>query len=157
MTKPRPIRSIQYLRAAAALMIVFYHLGLPLSRAGHDGPWPEGLARGVDLFFVISGFIMVVATQDSRVGPRLFLLRRFLRIAPLYFSMTAVLLLVAVINPALVQSFRFEWPHVLASFAFWPMTNPATGETTPVLIPGWTLQYEMFFCLLFAIAMPAGR
>jgi exopolysaccharide production protein ExoZ len=157
MNNPPPIRSIQYLRAAAALMIVFYHLGLPLSRAGHVGTWPEGLAHGVDLFFVISGFIMVIATQDGRIGPRLFLWRRFLRIAPLYYSMTAVILLVAAINPTLLQSFRFEWAHVLASFAFWPMTNPATGETTPVLIPGWTLQYEMFFYLLFALAMPAGR
>lgn len=138
-------------------MIVFYHLGLPLSRAGYSGSWPLGLAHGVDLFFVISGFIMVVATQDSAVTPRLFLLRRFLRIAPLYYALTGFMLLVFAIRPGLLQSFVFEWPHVLASFAFWPMINPATGETTPVLIPGWTLQYEMFFYLLFALAMPAGR
>lgn len=138
-------------------MIVFFHLGLPLSRAGYSGSWPLGLAHGVDLFFVISGFIVVVATQDSAVTPRLFLLRRFLRIAPLYYALIVFMLLVFALRPGLLQSFVFEWPHVLASFAFWPTINPATGETAPVLIPGWTLQYEMFFYVLFALAMPAGR
>ncbi|UPY38521.1 acyltransferase [Sediminicoccus sp. KRV36] len=157
MSTAPPIRSIQYLRACAALMIVIYHLGVPFSRAGYTGPWPAGLAHGVDLFFIISGFIMVIATQDRGVTPGLFLLRRLLRIAPLYYALTGFTLLVAALRPQLLQSFIFEWPHVIASVAFWPMINPATGETTPVLIPGWTLQYEMFFYLLFALAMPAGR
>ncbi|WP_431301522.1 acyltransferase family protein [Sediminicoccus sp. BL-A-41-H5] len=157
MAAAQPILSIQYLRGVAALMIVLYHLGLPLARLGHGGDWPEGLRHGVDLFFVISGFIMVVATRDPALTPGTFLLRRFLRIAPLYYVLTGFLLVVFAIRPALLQSFVFEWPHVLASFAFWPATHPVTGEAEPVLIPGWTLQYEMFFYLLFALAMPAGR
>lgn len=130
MAGSQPIRSIQYLRGVAALMIVLYHLGLPLSRAGYAGAWPEGLSHGVDLFFVISGFIMVVATRNPAVTPAIFLLRRFLRIAPLYYALTAFMLLVFTLKPGLLRSFSFEWPHVLGSFAFWPMINPATGETT---------------------------
>lgn len=149
--------SIQYLRAAAALMVVLYHLGLPLSRAGYTGYWPAGLERGVDLFFVISGFIMVMTTQAGNVSPGRFLARRFLRIAPLYYVLTLTMLAVYAVAPSLLQSFRFEFSHVLSSFAFWPHLNPATGEVMPVLIPGWTLNYEMFFYLLFAGAMVAGR
>lgn len=157
MASAQPILSIQYLRGVAALMIVLYHLGLPLARLGQAGAWPEGLRHGVDLFFVISGFIMVVATRDPGVTPGTFLLRRFLRIAPLYYALTGFLLLVFAIRPSLLQSFVFAWPHVLGSFAFWPVLHPVTGAAEPVLIPGWTLQYEMFFYLLFALAMPAGR
>jgi peptidoglycan/LPS O-acetylase OafA/YrhL len=157
MTAARPIRSIQYLRGVAALMIVFDHLGLPLARLGLAMSWPEGLRHGVDLFFVISGFIMVIATRDPGLSPGTFLLRRVLRIAPLYYALTGFLLLVFALRPGVLQSFVFEWPHVLGSFAFWPVLHPVTGKAEPVLIPGWTLQYEMFFYLLFALAMPAGR
>ncbi|WP_131547254.1 acyltransferase [Roseococcus sp. SYP-B2431] len=156
MAAIRNFHSIQHLRAVAALMVVAYHAHVQLQRIGYEGPWLAGLARGVDLFFVISGFIMVMATRDG-VTPRLFLLRRFLRIAPLYYALTLLMLAIHAIEPRLLQSFVLDARHVLASFAFWPWPNLATGLMQPVLIPGWTLNYEMFFYALFALSMLAGR
>src|SRR5262249_60908041 len=54
------ICSVQYLRGIAALMVVFDHIGIWLRRLGYEGGWPEFLKSGVDIFFVISGFIMWV-------------------------------------------------------------------------------------------------
>ena len=59
------ILSIQYLRGCAALMIVFYHLDLQLNRVGYEGYWPNFLSAGVDVFFVISGFIMWITTAKG--------------------------------------------------------------------------------------------
>ena len=84
------ILSIQYLRAAAALMVVFFHA---------DGMAQEyfnftGLsfgAAGVDIFFVISGFIMWITTASERITPASFAVNRIIRIVPLYWAMTLLL------------------------------------------------------------------
>lgn len=146
--------SIQYLRGLAALMIVFVHLEVSLRRQGYSGYWPHSLAAGVDIFFVISGFIMWITTVEG-VTTLEFYRRRIIRIVPLYWLLTSVILAVLIVYPSAVQSGRFDKLHVLGSYLFFPVVHPVLGVMEPLLIPGWTLNYEMFFYALFGLALAA--
>jgi exopolysaccharide production protein ExoZ len=127
--------TIQYLRAAAALAVVVFHA---TARAGY--PMVVG-AAGVDVFFVISGFIMWTVTERP-TAPGAFLAHRLLRIVPLYWLATFAA--AATAHPDLLR--------LTAALLFVPWRAP-DGNVWPVLVQGWTLQYEMFFYLLFAAAL----
>lgn len=146
------ILSIQYLRGCAALMIVFYHLKLQLDRVGYAGYWPHFLSTGVDIFFVISGFIMWVTTTSGMTTLEFFR-RRIVRIVPLYWVLTSVVLATTIAVPSAVQSGRFDGFHVLGSYLFIPVAHPVLGAMQPLLVPGWTLNYEMFFYAIFGLAL----
>jgi exopolysaccharide production protein ExoZ len=137
------ILSIQYLRAIAALMVVASHA---LQRP--DNSFQIG-AAGVDLFFVISGFIMWVVARDAAPDGRSFLLHRAIRIVPTYWAVTLGLVGLATLWPGLMPNFETDPARVLMSLAFIPHFN-ARGEIYPVLAVGWTLVFEMLFYLLFA-------
>ncbi|MDB5687002.1 MAG: oatA [Rhizorhabdus sp.] len=147
---------IQYLRGIAAVMVLLFHLPVQLGHMGYDGPWLRGLAGGVDIFFVISGFIMWVTTARApAMRPIDFWRRRLTRVAPLYWIMTGFVTLVMLLAPAALQSSRFHPGHVLASFLFVAARHPVAGTIEPVIIPGWTLNYEMFFYLIFGLFLLA--
>jgi len=134
------LRSIQALRAVAALAVVFFHLS-PTS-------WTLG-AAGVDLFFVISGFIMgTVGLGDS---PARFMSKRIIRIVPLYWAVTIAMCAASQV-PGLFSTFTFDLPRLAASLLFIPFEDPQ-GKIWPLIVVGWTLNYEMFFYLLFALGL----
>ncbi len=139
-------------------MIVLYHVRGPLEHLGYSSGWAEGLASGVDIFFVISGFVMWVSTYGRKMPPLEFYRRRILRIVPLYWLITAVVLLVLLLAPGVVQSGQVVVSHVVASFLFLPAIHPVTGLIQPLLIPGWTLNAEMFFYVIFGacLLLPAA-
>lgn len=139
---PPTIRSIQLLRAAAATLVVLFHLGL----AGKG-------YTGVDLFFVISGFIM--GTVGDRDRPGAFLMRRILRIAPLYWAVTLALCALSLV-PGLMRNFDFTAGELAKSLLFIPYMG-RQGEIWPLVIPGWTLNFEIFFYALFAVGLAIGR
>jgi len=142
----KPLFSIQYLRALAALSVVAYH-ACQWARINF-----EIGSAGVDVFFVVSGFIMWRTTSGRPVAPLAFLKKRALRIVPLYWAVTLALLAAALAFPA---SFRDVQPtpwHVFASLAFIQHLNPI-GLPFPLLPPGWTLNYEAVFYLLFAASL----
>ena len=152
--------SIQYLRAAAALLVVFYHMEVQLRRWGDTGYWPHALAGGVDIFFVISGFIIWTVTAGRPVTAWQFLARRAERVVPLYWALTTVAVLAGFLQPALVRSGGFDLAHVAASYGFVAWPHPALHVPEPVVVPGWTLNYEMFFYAVFGLVLPlppAGR
>src|SRR5438270_5929207 len=97
----REIVAIQILRGLAALGVVFYHFQLDLQRHLRVTDFVPNLlwgSCGVDLFFVISGFVMVYASArlfGAQGGPGQFLLRRAIRIVPLYWGVTTSYLLLA--------------------------------------------------------------
>ena len=149
---------IQALRAIAAFVVVFGHsmnflqrgnVALPALILGFQG------AVGVDLFFVISGFVMTISTDRLLKEERpvqIFLWRRFLRIAPLYWLLTVIRLAGLALFPQIgVQRRPLFWNSV-ASFLFLPSMN-RLGEIRPVITLGWTLNFEMVFYLLFACAL----
>ena len=153
----KELTSIQYLRAIAALMVVFFHLELQLRGLGYRGFWPTGLAGGVDIFFVITGFIMWVTTYDRDPSPVSFYRRRLVRIVPLYWLLTSVILLVLIVRPSALQSGGFDLGHIVRSYLFIPSLHPVLHDMQPLLVPGWTLNYEMFFYLLFGASLLLDR
>jgi exopolysaccharide production protein ExoZ len=140
---PPFLANIQYLRAVAALGVLFYHAGIATGV-----PFNRG-ATGVHLFFVISGFIMVAITgEDTKPWP--FFRARLLRIAPPYWVATIAALAVY----ALTVGGRPAAAEILASFLFLPWGPPGQdAHYFPVLEVGWTLNYEMFFYAAFASAL----
>jgi exopolysaccharide production protein ExoZ len=151
------IAAIQSLRGIAALMVVLFHLTGQTGRLGFAPRDVHTLAAGVDIFFVISGFIMWVTTasRPERTAGA-FYRDRIVRIVPLYWAITAFMVAVVVAAPHLPQTALFDAKHAILSFLFVPALNPGNGTYTPLLIPGWTLNYEMFFYLLFGSAMAVG-
>ncbi len=147
---------IQYLRGLAAVLVVVYHLGQPLERLGHAVHWPGGLSAGVDIFFVISGFVMWITTRTRDTTPIDFWRKRLVRIVPLYWLVTTFMLTVLLVAPQVMQTSRFDAKHVIASYLFIPALNPGKPVMEPLLFPGWTLNYEMFFYAIFGLFLLAG-
>jgi exopolysaccharide production protein ExoZ len=153
------LRSIQYLRAIAALMVAYFHAAdqIPALR-----PYFEryllgnlNLASGVDIFFVISGFIMLISNRNST--PVSFAIRRVIRIVPLYWFLTVLLAVLALLLPAQFRTTVVSGAAILKSLLFIPYLNPGhPGEVFPLLVPGWSLNLEMFFYLVFAFVLLAG-
>jgi exopolysaccharide production protein ExoZ len=157
--RPDPARAetvvaIQYLRAVAASLIVFQHaMGVPafVHYAAHFG------TVGVDLFFVISGYIMWTTTQARARGPLAFWLARIVRIVPLYWMFTAAYVAAALVTPESFFSLKLDPLHIVKSFLFVPAEHPNLGLVAPVYTLGWTLNYEMFFYLLFGLCLFVPR
>lgn len=153
------LSNIQALRALAALLVVFVHLetlGRPL---GLEKGLFDLFAVGVDLFFVISGFIMVHSTSRRTISPGHFIRDRLLRIVPLYWALTFCVFAVALAWPAMLGTTQADWGALLRSLAFIPYER-FDGTIRPILFVGWSLNLEMAFYLLFAITLhvrDAGR
>lgn len=144
--------SVQYLRGLAALMVLLYHVGFAFSFLTDELSRPHWLAAGVDIFFLISGFVMVVSTQRREIGGLRFIKERLARIVPLYWLVTAIFLAILAVQGRSLPSLE----EVAKSLTFVFTMNPRVHEAMPVLVAGWTLNYEMIFYLLFAllIAVP---
>lgn len=146
--------NIQALRALAAYLVVILHLEslLPLSDACRKA---LGLgAAGVDLFFVISGFIMVHTTAGRDVRPLPFVASRLARIVPLYWLLTLAVFVIALTVPSLLGSTTASPDHLVKSLLFIPFEK-GSGAVQPMLPVGWTLNYEMFFYGLFGVSLLA--
>ena len=159
-TDPSPftlIHPIQYLRGVAALMVVWHHGVGQLPGLETYFPFRFGTS-GVDLFFVISGFIMVVTTAGRDVTPTEFIARRFVRVVPLYWVLTLALAATALLAPSLFRSVTLTAGSLAQSLLFIPHFSPShAGMIWPVLVPGWTLNYEMFFYVVFAASLAFRR
>lgn len=141
-------KSIQYLRGIAALMVVFHHARLPRVWAYNPLAGLELGQSGVDIFFVISGFIM--ASVGRHEEPVEFVKRRLIRILPLYWIATMVMV---AIRPGPIVKAGF-FGHLVKSLLMIPHSW-GVGPTAvlPVLIPGWTLNIEILFYAIFALAL----
>ncbi len=164
VTPPKTLQSIHFLRGLASLLVVLIHaLGsVTLKFPGHPSVLPRSFqdylyvcASSVDFFFLISGFTMFyVYAKDFRKPFAWldFLVRRAIRIVPMYWLISALYVAVLLFAPGMFATLKFEFRHAIESFLFIPTTNSA-GENFPVLNVGWTLSYEMYFYALFGIAM----
>jgi exopolysaccharide production protein ExoZ len=145
---------IQYLRAIAALMVVWHHSLIQVPGVAQFIVLPEFGPSGVDLFFVISGFIMLVTTAGKEVTPAEFIRLRVIRVVPLYWLMTLLMLGCAIVAPMAFKTLQFSPTAVVKSLLFIPYDSLSfPGQAWPVLVPGWTLNYEMFFYALFAASL----
>lgn len=154
MTKRPTIAGIQYLRGIAAMMVVFHHVRHVF---GDVSEWTNFGMRGVDIFFVISGFIMAYITPLSRhkmvdrlSDMRFFWLKRLVRIVPLYW-------IALTLSVVFLYKIDITAPGLIRDFLFFPRFNPQFPEKIwPALVPGWTINYEMFFYLIFGISILFG-
>ncbi|MDK7596307.1 acyltransferase [Serratia ureilytica] len=147
----RNIIPIQWLRAVAVTLVVCWHvmvkahvLNITTSDYFYIGN------SGVDLFFVISGFIMAYTAQRNANGVE-FILRRIIRILPLYWLISIFALLVYLYNPSMVNS---NSPHttLINSFTLIPIENYAM-----LVDVGWTLRYEFIFYLILSLSFMSGK
>jgi exopolysaccharide production protein ExoZ len=143
------LQTLQALRGLAALSVVVFHI---FQRFG-DGFWIG--AAGVDVFFVVSGFV-IWSVADREGGPGRFLWRRFTRIAPCYWLATLTAAAVAALAPAWAAEVMVTPRHLLLSLAFVPHIDPR-GLPFPLLPPGWTLVYEAIFYAIVAAALAAPK
>lgn len=143
--------SLQILRGLAAMAVVAFHLrGVEIKYL----PGPallDGIAlyadAGVDLFFVLSGFVMTTITAGRRHGAAAagaFLARRAWRVLPPYWIFTTVVVVMMLIAPSMVNS-SYSGQSVVASYLLLPHAQ------LPVLTVGWTLVHEAYFYLVFAL------
>lgn len=140
------IISVQYLRGIAALMVVYFHTKVYL--AGYAWGVPRNFGySGVDLFFCISGFIMMHTTLGRPVQPASFLRNRLLRVYPLYWLLTLSSLALYVIAPSAFIDGSASLGHAILSLLL------IAHFDAPVLRIGWTLVYEIFFYALFALTL----
>jgi exopolysaccharide production protein ExoZ len=154
---PKLFPWVQGLRAIAAFAVAFVHVSNDAITTGRDPsgfitatthfmPW----ATGVDIFFVISGFVIVHASANlfaQSGGPVRFLHRRLTRIVPLYWALTTLFLVMALLQRSAIRGETGDAGTILASYLFIPWPRP-DGLMEPALGLGWTLNYEMFFYLV---------
>lgn len=141
-THPQVLRSIQTLRALAATSVVLMHV-----------PFIARGSFGVDIFFVISGFIMAFVGNDRSVP---FMLKRLIRIVPVYWVGTTGILIMALVTPWYLGSTRPDLINLLKSLLFIPYVKE-DGSIQPMMFLGWTLNYEMMFYVIFAFCLFFGR
>ncbi|WP_245474047.1 acyltransferase [Mesorhizobium sp. M2A.F.Ca.ET.042.01.1.1] len=143
------IHSIQYLRGLAACAVVCFHVSEQFG-----GPFDVG-AAGVDVFFVISGFIMWVTTAGRPANPWRFMGRRITRIAPLYWIVTLLTAMGILMKPQFFYDHFFSVANFVGSLFFLPVLQE--DALHPIVVQGWTLCYEMMFYLVFTLVLFLGE
>lgn len=146
------LHALQYLRAIAAIAVVWSHIAIVrdeyLQYLLHTGAW------GVDVFFVISGFIMVFISKPTDT-PAKFIKNRISRVVPLYWFFTLLTAVLLLVMPGLFANIQFDWVATIKSFFFIPefYIGAQTDQVWPILAPGWSLNFEMFFYAMFALSL----
>jgi len=160
MQDPKTLRliNIQLLRFFAAVLVCLFHFRHEIVYAWGDFLFQNGYV-GVQLFFVISGVVMQHTTAghvpEAKKTPAVFLIKRLVRILPLYYF--ATFLFIAHLIPG-----GFLATHggaLLHSLAFLPSLASTTGPAygMPLLEVGWSLNYEMMFYLVFFVSLFFGK
>lgn len=144
----RRVDFIQAMRGIAAVMVLLWHdrevFGISSLLANGKG--------GVDVFFVISGFIMVVAAAAGLSGPRdaaTFAVKRFARVWPPYVVATIIYLSVISVFP---WAKPIDWKYFFQSILFYPVNGGS-----PIYAIGWTLTLEMFFYAIISFCIAFGK
>ena len=157
------IHSLQAMRSIAASLVVFHHAQIFLEARDYIpqivSPLRFGRA-GVDIFFVVSGFVMVFIAWDNFHKPgasKDFIIRRAIRIIPLYWVYLSAMTALLIFLPEMFSKGKaFDVAHMIASYLFIPWRN-SVGEIAPILPPGWTLSYELYFYFIFSLVLLLPR
>jgi exopolysaccharide production protein ExoZ len=148
------LSSLQFLRAIAAWMVVFHHYNQVFfnwdmsnsilgAQFGYFFQYYGKL--GVDIFFIISGFIMFYSLNKTLPSAKEFLIHRIIRVVPVYWFYTLIFLVFTILSIVETRS-EFTTVSLFKSLFFIPHDNPSSQlGSFPFLTVGWTLNFEMFF------------
>jgi exopolysaccharide production protein ExoZ len=149
------LEGIQILRAIAALIVVLHHSLEESMAAVAPFKSPDWLttagAAGVDIFFVISGFIMFYVSfppDQAAASPISFLVKRITRIYPFYWFCVALVL--GLWSSGLFHSLQLDTDVLVRSIFLFPSEHL-------IINVSWTLVYEMYFYLIFAVTLTFRR
>lgn len=150
------IENIQALRGLAALLVLLSHVSLYESRTNFNPILPNNLfelgGAGVDLFFVISGYVMMLISgfgSSGVVHARNFFVRRAVRIYPLYWFFTLVVILIVSVQPQLINR-----EGGISQLCYWKSFFLIPDvEKAPLVGQGWTLIHEMYFYIAFSVVV----
>ena len=148
-------QNIELLRFIAALAVVYFHAVGTLRAVVFPEIGPNPLtelgAAGVDVFFVISGFVIFLSLTRKNRTPIEFARDRLIRLVPAYWILTishlVILASVAILRAAEVP-FDFSWTIQSLFFVSQPL-----GNNLPLISQGWSLEIEMLFYLLVAVGL----
>jgi peptidoglycan/LPS O-acetylase OafA/YrhL len=148
------INNIQCLRAFAAIAVICFHL-VAAARIYNNPVVTEDFflrlgSSGVDVFFVISGFIMVHTQVNRRRTASDFFVNRLIRIVPVYWTLSLAIGVMLLIVPEVFGSQSFSASRVFSSLTF---TSISFSSQPPLIFIGWTIELEMTFYALFAISL----
>jgi peptidoglycan/LPS O-acetylase OafA/YrhL len=146
------IRNLQILRAVAAYGVVVFHAQPFVARLHPISVHSQLGAAGVDIFFVISGFIMVYTSGHTRRTPLAFWRDRVIRIIPLYWLVLFAMIGVHAAGYRPSGLHQWDASDLVTSLFLLPNVR-LDGVPEPILTPAWTLIYEMFFYLLFGMLL----
>ncbi len=139
------LKSLQITRFIAATSVAYLHIKC--------NPFFGGF--GVDIFFVLSGFVMCLVVNNGETSKQFFI-NRVSRIAPLYWLLTVGAFILAAIAPALFNSTTANLTFLIKSLFFIPYIKE-NGTVSPMIPVGWTLNYEIFFYALIFIVLMVWR
>jgi exopolysaccharide production protein ExoZ len=152
---------LQSLRALAAFIVMAGHVTHEAETISEETgrfynyiPYPN--AVGVDIFFVISGFVIVYASHKLMGQARqakYFMVRRLMRIVPIYWFYSFLMIGTVMLIPSMVDTIRPELGHIFKSLFFYPHMRPLGDAVRPFYALGWSLNYEMYFYLIFAVLL----
>ena len=144
-------------RALAVLGVICFHVAwialIPnVAHGGHGATTVQG-GYGLEVFFIISGFLVWRTTRQKHSPPALFLLHRITRIVPLYTFFTLLFVGYIALSPLRIGAEdTVTIKHLVLSLIFVPHIS-SHGATDPILNAGWTLVLDMFYFVLFAFAL----
>lgn len=149
--------SLQILRAVAAWVVVFHHYMQMFYNFKYDSFLGAAFSNygsfGVDVFFVISGFVMYVSAKNPSIDAYSFMVKRVFRIAPVYWFYSFVMLGFIFLFPVEFSYTDYNFHSFFASLFFYPNLNPSGIGLFPLHTVGWTLNYEMVFYLILAFSI----
>ena len=157
-TPHKKLNLLQVYRGIAALLVVMVHVTVKsaenLNKVAFFNLFGAGWS-GVDYFFVLSGFI-IVYVHRSAIGKKdqlkSFLVKRAVRIYPIYWIITLTVWCLFLVIPAFAHTQDLSLGHLIVSLLLIPQKDPLFKDKF-ILDVGWTLTYEIYFYLLFSIAI----
>jgi exopolysaccharide production protein ExoZ len=153
MPSSRRLLPMEGLRGFAVLLVFFVHLDALFGPYANSAPILQtasgflGLIgnTGVDLFFVLSGYLIYGALIRHRVTTRHFLIRRVQRIYPTFLAVFVFYLVLSGLFPDSSRLRGYDWPALVLYIGQNLLLLPGMFVITPVITVAWSLSYELFF------------
>jgi len=154
------LQSLQILRGVAAVAVAFFHTNVILSMPQYGSVSAfQSLASkgwlGVNFFFILSGFIILMAHQRDVGKPSQavkYLIRRGVRVYPIYWILTTVFMIAATLRPGYAD-FSIDFWNLFTTYSLIMVVDL---PTLPLKV-AWTLLFEVKFYLLFTLLILVGK